>query len=92
MSDPNTQTSSVEEFLAQGNDEIILGCNNSQQRSLAVLSRVGQQLQQAMQVISHKDEQIKNFDEFCKKNKIDYPPKPVAKSPPKENKIVPTVK
>jgi len=93
LSAPNN--TSLEEFIAQGNNEIILGCNNSQQRSLAVLNRIGQQLQQAIQLLTKEQEESRRLRVLCEKNKIDtkivtkIDTKPVAKSPPKDNKIAP---
>jgi len=41
---------------------------------LAVLNKTVQQLQQAIAIISQKDEEIKKFRDFCVKSKIQYPP------------------
>jgi len=57
---------------------------------LAVLNRVGQQLQQVLQLVAKKEEEIKKFTEYCTKNNIDYPPKQTTPPQlPKEGKIAP---
>ena len=69
------QQPSLEEFFTQGQNEIILGHNNSQQRSLAVFSRMGQQIQQVLQALTKEQEETKRLRELLEKNKIEYKPK-----------------
>ena len=91
ISTPQPPTS-LEEFFTQAKNEIILGHQNSQQRTLAAFNSVGQQLQQVMKLLSQKEEEIKQFNEFCLKNKIDYPPKPTVITPPKPQSLPPNIK
>lgn len=75
-SNPTQPQKSLEEFLAQNQNEIILGCNNSQQRSLASFNRVVQQLQTVLQLLQLKEDEIKRLEKLCEKNKIDHKPAP----------------
>ena len=69
---------SLEEFFTQGQNEIILGHNNSQQRSLAVFNRMGQQIQQVLQMLTKEQQESKRLRELLEKNKIDHKPKSIT--------------
>lgn len=84
------QTATLEQFAASLQNDIILAQSRAQQVSINNFNQVFQQLQQALMLNNKKDEEIKKFNNFCKAKKIDYPP--IAKSPPKENKIAPVAK
>ena len=66
----------LQQFATQGQNEIILIHNKSQETSLAIFNKSLQELQQALQLIQIKDTEIKRLQELCTKNKIDIQPKP----------------
>jgi len=45
---------------------------------LAVHTRMGQQLMQALQLLTKEQEENKRLRELCEKNKVDYKPKPLT--------------
>ncbi len=47
--------------------------------STKTFDEVSNQLVQVLQSLQNKDAEIKKFNEFCEKNKIDYPPKEPSK-------------
>ena len=55
--------------------------NKSQEVSVGAFNKVVQQLQQAMQIIKQKDDEIKRLEGLCDTNKIDHKSKA-----PKEKK------
>ncbi len=84
MSAPQQPT--LEEFISQLQNEIILGCNNSQQRSLAVFNKLGEQLQQAINMVTKEQQESKRLRALCEKNKIDYSiPEPTPQVAPPNN-------
>jgi len=50
---------------------------------LAVYGRIGQQLMQALQLLTREQEENKRLRELCEKNKVDYKPKPTTPPTPK---------
>ena len=76
---PPQQT--VEQYLAQLQNEIVLMHNKSQEVAVGAFNKVVQQLQQAMQIIKQKDDEIKRLEGLCDTNKIDHKSKA-----PKEKK------
>ena len=75
---PN-ENNQVEQFIAQLQNEIILIHNKSQDISLGAFNRVIQQLQQAIQLLKQKDEEITRLEGLCSANKIEYKVKPKEK-------------
>lgn len=66
-------------------NEIVLAHSRNEQVSLAAFDKMVQQIQQFLQKLQVKEQEIKRLEVLCEKNKIDTKPKPSqeAKSPPK---------
>lgn len=47
--------------------------------STKTFDELSNQLMQVLQRLQNKDAEIKKFNEFCEKNKIEYPPKETIK-------------
>jgi len=84
------QNLSVEQFLAQKRNELVIFQQKTSEISVKIVDELSTQIMQIGQMMQTKDVEIKRLQELCEKNKIDH--KPIAKSPPKENKIAPVVK
>ncbi len=81
ISTPTNSQVTLEEFISQLQNEIILAYNKSQQISLSSFNKISQQLQQAIQIINEKDKEVKRLEELCEKNKIEFKPKVVQNIP-----------
>ena len=69
------QNLSIEQFLAQKRNELVLFQQKASEISTKTFDDLSNQIIQLAQMIQDKDAEIKNMQELCDKNKIDYKPK-----------------
>ncbi len=79
LSENKENENQVQQYLAQLQNEIILIHNKSQEISVGAFNKMVQQLQQAMQILKQKEDEIKRLEGLCTANKIEYKVKPKEK-------------
>ena len=67
---------SIEQFLAQKRNELVIFQQKAGEVSTKTFDELSAQIIQLAQMVQNKDSEIKNMQELCDKNKIDYTPKP----------------
>ena len=69
------QNTSIEQFLAQKRNELVIFQQKASEVSTKTFDELSAQIIQLAQMVQDKDAEIKNMQELCDKNKIDYKPK-----------------
>ena len=70
------QNLSIEQFLAQKRNDLVIFQQKASEVSTKTFDELSAQIIQLAQMVQNKDSEIKNMQELCDKNKIDYTPKP----------------
>jgi len=77
------------EILSQKRNELVLFQQKASEVSTKTFDELSNQIIQLAQMVQDKDSEIKNMQELCDKNKIDYKPKqpsPQTMPPPETKK------